>query len=69
MQWANDVLAKYPERTAILLTHAYLYNDNTRYDYAAKGKSQAWTPHSMRKRTPTTARSFGKNWCESTTSR
>ena len=49
VQWANDVLAKYPERTAILLTHAYLYNDNTRYDYAAKGKSQAWTPHSCAK--------------------
>ena len=49
VQWANDVLAKYPERTAILLTHAYLYNDSTRYDYAAKGKSQAWTPHSCAK--------------------
>ena len=45
VQWANDVLVKYPDRKAILLTHAYLYVDNTRYDYAKKGKSQQWDPH------------------------
>jgi hypothetical protein len=45
VQWANDVLAKHPKRKAILATHAYLYNDDTRYDYARKKNSQSWNPH------------------------
>jgi hypothetical protein len=45
VRWANDVLAKHPRRKAILATHAYLYNDGTRYDYAKKKDSQAWSPH------------------------
>jgi hypothetical protein len=45
VKWANEVLAKYPERKAILVTHAYLYSDSTRYDHAKKGKSQKWNPH------------------------
>ena len=44
VQWANEVLAKYPEREAMLLTHAYLYGDATRYDYATKGEQGA-SPH------------------------
>jgi hypothetical protein len=46
VQWANDLLAKHPKRRAILVTHAYLYSDATRYDYAAKGGSQKNAPHS-----------------------
>jgi hypothetical protein len=46
VQWANNVLAKYPERNAILVTHAYLYRDGARYDFATKGKSQEYSPHS-----------------------
>jgi hypothetical protein len=46
VRWANEVLARYPQRTAILVTHAYLYEDGTRYDFAKKGKSQKWGPHS-----------------------
>jgi hypothetical protein len=45
VQWANEVLAKYPARKAILVTHAYLYDDGTRYDFAQKGTSQEWNPH------------------------
>lgn len=45
VQWANDVLAKYPERKAILATHAYLYDDSTRYDFATKKDTQTWNPH------------------------
>jgi hypothetical protein len=45
--WANRVLAKYPKRKAILVTHAYLYNDSTRYDHTKK--QQAWNPHSIAK--------------------
>ena len=44
--WANSILDQYPNRRAILLTHAYLYDDDTRYDWAAKGAGQDWNPHS-----------------------
>jgi hypothetical protein len=45
VQWANDLLAKHPQRKAILVTHAYLYDDNTRYDFARKGNAQTGNPH------------------------
>ncbi len=44
--WANSILDQYPDRRAIVMTHAYLYDDGTRYDWAAKGVRQAWNPHS-----------------------
>lgn len=43
--WANQVLEKYPARKAILITHAYLWEDGTRLDWAAKGKKQGANPH------------------------
>jgi hypothetical protein len=52
IEWANRVLAKYPHRRAILVTHAYLYNDNTRYDFAAKKRSQKWSPYEVRSNWP-----------------
>jgi hypothetical protein len=30
------------------VTHAYMYCDNTRYDWKAHGELQAWNPHSYR---------------------
>lgn len=45
LTWANSVVANYPGRRAILITHAYLYNDDTRYDWAVKGSGQSWNPH------------------------
>jgi hypothetical protein len=46
VRWAGEVLAKYPQRKAILVTHAYLYSDGARYDPANKKKgSPEWTPH------------------------
>jgi hypothetical protein len=45
IKWANEILAKYPDRKAILVTHAYLYSDGKRYDFAKRGKSQKWSPH------------------------
>ena len=44
--WANQIVSAYPNRKVILITHAYTYSDNTRYDWAAKGTSQSWNPHS-----------------------
>jgi hypothetical protein len=45
LAWANDVARQYADTPAMLLTHAYLYDDNTRYDHVAR-PSQQWNPHS-----------------------
>ena len=42
--WANRVLDRYPSDRAIIVTHAYLYEDGTRYDWRTKGKLQEWNP-------------------------
>jgi len=44
--WAADVLAAHPGLPAIVVTHAHLYHDDTRYDWQAKGPQQAGNPHS-----------------------
>lgn len=44
--WANDVVAAHPDHQAMLVTHAYMYFDETRYDWNSKGPSQSWNPHS-----------------------
>jgi predicted phosphodiesterase len=46
LRWANDVAKKHADREAILITHAYLYSDNTRYDWKQYGAKQTWNPHS-----------------------
>jgi hypothetical protein len=51
VDWANAVLKKYAEYPAILVTHAYLYSDNTRYDInvggtdSTKSNYQYWSPY------------------------
>ena len=43
--WADQVLKAYPDRPAILVTHAYLYADGNRYDVALSNAShQAFIP-------------------------
>ena len=46
VDWATKVAGdpKYKDHTAILLNHAYLYHDDTRYDFATKGRSQSANP-------------------------
>lgn len=44
--WANKVAAEHPDHAIMLLTHAYMYYDDTRYDWATKGNDQTWNPHS-----------------------
>ncbi len=44
LAWANAVLARHPTDRVIVVTHAYLYDDGTRYDYRAKGPKQDWNP-------------------------
>lgn len=45
LRWANEILEKFPSHKAIIMTHAYLYSDSTRYDWQQKGKKQKWSPH------------------------
>lgn len=45
LEWASQILRKYSNHKAIILTHAYLYSDSTRYDWQQKGKKQKWNPH------------------------
>lgn len=45
VRWANEVAAKHADREAILITHAYMFSDETRYDWKKHGKKQTWNPH------------------------
>lgn len=42
--WANTVLSQYAHDRVIVVTHAYLYEDSTRYDWHARGTAQRWNP-------------------------
>lgn len=44
VQWADKILKRYRKRLGIVVTHAYLYHDNTRYDYKTR-PDQMWSPH------------------------
>jgi hypothetical protein len=44
VEWANQVVTRYKNHRVIVATHAYLYDDGTRYDYATRGKTQRWNP-------------------------
>lgn len=45
VRWANEVAAAHPDHEAILITHAYTYFDETRYDWKKYGQKQRWNPH------------------------
>ena len=45
LDWANEIARQYASTPAMLVTHAYLYDDDTRYDHT-KGSDQYWNPHS-----------------------
>ena len=45
LEWADKILQKHSNRKALIFTHAYLYDDSTRYDWAKKGNKQDWNPH------------------------
>jgi hypothetical protein len=44
VEWANDVLARFPDHRVVVATHAYLYDDGTRYDFARRQREQRWSP-------------------------
>lgn len=45
VRWANEVAGKHKNREAILITHAYMYFDDRRYDWKKYGARQSWNPH------------------------
>jgi len=45
VDWANKIVAQKPDRKVIVVTHAHLYHDNTRYDWKKKGGSQEFNPY------------------------
>jgi predicted phosphodiesterase len=45
VRWANEVIGRHADREAILITHAYMYYDDTRYNWAKFGNAQTWNPH------------------------
>lgn len=48
LTWLDGLLRKYADRKAIVFTHAYMYNDSTRHDWAKKGTKQKWNPHAYK---------------------
>jgi hypothetical protein len=44
LTWADAVLALHPDVPAMIVTHAYLYNDGSRYDLTTR-PDQYWSPH------------------------
>jgi len=44
LEWANRVLAAFQDTRAIVITHAYLYRDGTRYDHVGSPQ-QRFNPH------------------------
>jgi 3',5'-cyclic AMP phosphodiesterase CpdA len=44
LAWAGEAAAKHPDHTAVVSSHAHLFYDSTRYDWAKFGKAQTWNP-------------------------
>lgn len=44
VEWASSVLTRHARTPAVLVTHAYTYYDDTRYDRASR-PDQQWSPH------------------------
>jgi hypothetical protein len=42
--WARRAISDFPDDRIILVTHAYVYYDDTRYDWRTKGADQRWNP-------------------------
>ena len=44
LAWAGQQAAAHPDRSVIVTTHAYLYSDDTRFDFEKYGTKQGWNP-------------------------
>jgi hypothetical protein len=45
IRWANEVVGDHRDHEVILLTHVFVYHDDTRYDWAKYRNKQAGNPH------------------------
>ena len=45
VRWANELAGDHPQHEVVLLTHVFVYNDDTRYDWKKFGPKQASNPH------------------------
>ncbi len=43
--WANDIMTQHPDRLGIFVTHAYLNNNDRRYDHTDSEHPQDFNPH------------------------
>jgi len=42
--WANRLLQQHRDRLAVIVTHAYMYYDETKYDWSLR-QDQSWSPY------------------------
>lgn len=45
VRWANEVAGDHRDHEIILLTHVFIYHDDTRYDWKKFRDKQSWNPH------------------------
>ncbi|MCW1921759.1 metallophosphoesterase [Luteolibacter arcticus] len=45
IEWADSILAQHPDKKAILVTHAFMNNNDLRYDHTDPVNPQAYNPH------------------------
>ena len=45
VRWANEIAGDHPHHEVILLTHVFVYHDDTRYDWQKFKGKQSWNPH------------------------
>jgi len=45
IRWANEVMREHPDRLGILITHAYMNNNDRRYDHLDTEHPQHYNPH------------------------
>ncbi|MBN1514848.1 MAG: metallophosphoesterase [Phycisphaerae bacterium] len=46
--WANDVMSRHPDHSGILITHAFVNNNDRRYDITDTEHPQDYNPHQYR---------------------
>lgn len=52
LDWANAVLDAHPDHHVVVVTHAFTYLDNKRYDWATFGNQQLYNPHNYESAVP-----------------
>lgn len=45
IRWANKMASNHKKHEIILITHAFIYSDDTRYSWKQYGEKQKWNPH------------------------